>query len=71
MDIVCVCSVTESCLTLCDHMDYSPPDSSDMGFFRQEFWSGLPCLTPGDLPDPGTEPVCPVLLALQADSFTC
>ena len=28
-----------------------------MGFFRQEHWSGLPCPPPGDLPDPGVEPV--------------
>ena len=34
-------------------MDYSLPGSSDMGFSRQEYWSGLPCLTPGDLPHPG------------------
>ena len=27
-----------------------------MGFFRQEYWSGLPCPPPGDLPDPGIEP---------------
>ena len=27
-----------------------------MGFSRQEYWSGLPCLPPGDLPNPGTEP---------------
>ena len=27
-----------------------------MGFFRQEYWSGLTCLPPGDLPDPGIEP---------------
>ena len=32
-----------------------------MGFSRQEYWSGLPFLPPGDLPDPGTEPVCPAL----------
>ena len=30
-----------------------------MGFFRQEFWSGLPFPPPGDLPDPGKEPVSP------------
>ena len=35
-----------------------------MGFPRQEYWSGLPFLTPGDLPDPGIE--CQSL-ALQAD----
>ena len=27
-----------------------------MGFSRQEYWSGLPCFSPGDLPDPGIEP---------------
>ena len=27
-----------------------------MGFSRQEYWSGLPCLPPGDLPEPGIEP---------------
>ena len=28
-----------------------------MGFSRQEYWSGLPCSPPGDLPIPGIEPV--------------
>ena len=28
-----------------------------MGFSRQKYWSGLPCCPPGDLPNPGTEPV--------------
>ena len=37
-----------------------------MGFSRQEYWSGLPCPTLGDLPDPGMKPVSP---ALQTDSF--
>ena len=32
-----------------------------MGFFRQEYWSGLPCPPPGDLPDPGIVPTCPAL----------
>ena len=30
-----------------------------MGFSRQEYWSGLPCSPPGDLPDPGIEPMSP------------
>ena len=38
-----------------------------MGFSRQEYWSGLPFLSPGDLPDPGIEPGSP---ALQADSLS-
>ena len=37
-----------------------------MGFPRQEYWSGLPFLSPGDLPDPGIEPWSPTL---QADSL--
>ena len=36
------------------------------GFSQQEYWSGLPCLPPGDLPDPGIELMSP---ALQADSL--
>ena len=41
-----------------------------MGFSRQEYWSGLPCPPPGDLPDPGIEPESPEAPALKADSFT-
>ena len=37
-----------------------------MGFSRQEYWSGLPFSTPGDLPNPGIEPASP---ARQADSL--
>ena len=40
-----------------------------MGFSRQEYWSGLPCPPPGDLPDPGIEPASSVAPALQADSL--
>ena len=32
-----------------------------MGCSRQEYWSGLPCPPPGDLPQPGMEPVSPAL----------
>ena len=41
----------------------APPS---MGFSRQEYWSGLPFPSPGDLPDPGIESGSP---ALQADSL--
>ena len=37
-----------------------------MGFYRQEYWSGLPFPSPGELPDPGTELRS---LALQADTL--
>ena len=36
------------------------------GFSRQEYWSGLPCPPPGDLPNPGIEPRSPIL---QVDSL--
>ena len=39
-----------------------------MGFSRQEYWSGLPFPPPGDLLDPGIEPVSPVSPSLQTDS---
>ena len=38
-----------------------------MGFSRQEYWSGLPCPPPGDLPNPGIEPALPASPALQED----
>ena len=37
-----------------------------MGYSREEYWSGLPFPSPGDLPDPGIEPGSP---ALQADTL--
>ena len=40
-----------------------------MGFSRQEYWSGLPCPVPGDLPESGIEPISPGSLELQADSL--
>ena len=47
--------VAQSCLTLCDLMDCSPQDPPSMEFSRQEYRSGLPFPSPGDLPDPGTQ----------------
>ena len=40
--------------------------SLPMKFSRQEYWSGVPCSSPGDLPDPGIEPGSP---ELQEDSL--
>ena len=47
---------TQSCLTLCNPVDCSPPGSLSMGFPRQEYWSGLPFPPPGDLPNTGIKP---------------
>ena len=41
-----------------------------MGFSRQEYWSGLPFLSPGDLPDPGIEWVSLASPALAGRFFT-
>ena len=41
--------------------------SLSMGFSRQEYWSGLPFASPGDLPDPGIKAGSP---ALEADALT-
>ena len=63
---VCVCVlVVKLCMTLCDPMNYSPSSHLPMGLLRQEYWSRLPFLSPGDLPNPGIEPGSPTL---QADS---
>ena len=40
------------------------------GFSRQESWSGLPFPSPGDLPDPGVEPMSLMSLALAGGFFT-
>ena len=57
-------SVAESCLTLVIPWTHQVPLS--MGFSRQEYWSGLPFPSPGDLPDSGIKPWS---RALQADSL--
>ena len=41
-----------------------------MGFPRLEYWSGLPCPPPGDLPDPGVKPASPASPALGGGFFT-
>ena len=59
----------QSCPTLCNPMDCSPPGSSVHGT-RQEYWGGLPCPPSGDFPDTGTEPGCLKSPALAYKFFT-
>ena len=47
----------------CDPIDSSLQAPLSMGFSRQEYWSGLPFLSPEDLPDSGIEPASPALQA--------
>ena len=57
----------QSCLTLFDPMNCSPPGSSVHGILQARILSGSPL--PGDLPDPGNEPTSFVSRALQANSL--
>ena len=58
-------------LTLCDPMDcIAHQVLLSMGFSRQEHWNGLPCPSPGDLPDLGIEPASRNSLALADEFFT-
>ena len=67
----CICACVLSHVQLCATpwtVAHQAPLS--MGFFRQEYWSGLPCPPPGDLPNPGIKPVSLVSLALTGRFFT-
>ena len=46
----------QSCLTLCDPIDFSLPGFSVHGFSRKQSWNALPFPLPGDLPNTGIEP---------------
>ena len=54
---------------LCDPMSVARQAPLCTGFFRQEYWSGLPCPPPGDLPNPGIKPELLCLLHRQAGSL--
>ena len=66
---VCMCSIAQPCLTVAPqtaaHQTTLPTE-----FFRQEYWNGLPFPTPGDLPNPGIEPVSFVSPALAGRFVT-
>ena len=66
---LCVCSIAKSCLTLATPWTVASQAPLSMGFSRQEYWSGLPFPLPGDLPDPGIEPVSPAAPALETLSL--
>ena len=51
-------------------MDCSLPGSSVHGILQQEYWSGLPCPPPGDLPEPGIGPASLISPALAGGFFT-
>ena len=60
----------QSCPTLCNPLDYSPPHSSVHGISRQEPWIGLPFPSPGYLPNSGIEPRSLASPSLAGGFFT-
>ena len=65
-----LCACAQSCLSLWDSMDCRHQASLSMGFPRQEYWSGLPFPSPGDLPDTGIKYVSLVSPASRGGFFT-
>ena len=68
---MCV-QLLQSCPTPCDPVGSPVARQAPlpMGFSRQEYWTGLPFASPGDLPDPGIEPMSLVSPALADRFFT-
>ena len=58
---MCACSIAQSCLTLLQPHGLYPTRLFCPWFPRQEYWSGLSFPSPGDLPNPGIEPMSPAL----------
>ena len=59
-----------SCLILCTPWTVARQAPLSMGLSRQEYWSGLPCPPPGDLPNPGIEPISLVFPDAASGFFT-
>ena len=81
---VCVCVCVQACVCVCVHvcvlshvqLFVSPwtvvcQAPLSMEFSRQEYWSGLPCPSPGVLPDPGIKPRSLSSPALAGGVFCC
>ena len=67
---VCLCLVTQTRLTLCNLLDYSPPGSSVNGIFQARILEWLPFSSPEDLPDPEIKPGSLCLLLIAGRFFT-
>ena len=67
------CACTPSCFSVVDSATLwtvDPQAPLSLGFSRKEYWSGLPCPPPGDLPDPGIESASLMSPALAGGFFT-
>ena len=56
---LCYVLAAQSCLTLCNTWTAALQVPLPREFSRHEYWSGLPFSSPGDLPNPGMEPMAP------------
>ena len=63
-------SGTQLCRTLCNPWTVAQQAPLSIDFSRQEYWSGLPCPPPGDLPDSGIKPASPASPELADRFFT-
>ena len=71
LDTRYVCKLSRfSHVQVCDPWTVAHQAPLSMGFSRQEYWSGLPFPSPGDLPDPGIEPVSLMSPGLAGTFFT-
>ena len=64
------CSDAQLCLTLMTPRTVASHAPLSMGFSRQEYWRGLQCLPPEDLPNPGFEPTSSASPVLAGELFT-
>ena len=69
LNYLCIYSVVQSCLTLVTPCTVACQAPLSVRFPKQEYWSGLPLPSPGDLPHPGIKPMSPTLPVWQADSL--
>ena len=71
---ICLCACVrvhaQACSILCKPLDCSPPGSSVHGISQEQYWSGLPFPSPGDLSDPGMKLVSLLSPALATGFFT-
>ena len=65
---VCVCQLLSHVQLFATPWTVAHQAPLSMGFSRQEYWSGLPFPSPGDLPNPGIEPMSPALQAASLPS---
>ena len=68
--LACVCAQSlRSCPTFATLWTRAHQVTLSMGFSRLEYWIGLPCHPPGNIPDPGIKPKSPSSPTLQANSL--